>query len=145
MIRNSEIDINHETTGDGDPRLYRKTIDKNIRLLVSTLSMLPEIYPFESCGGHKKPGKRLNPEREGSFRVEFITHLDVPEDRIRRSISVIQNITFVYGGKLILIKDDFPAKNNERCWQLAGEDINPDLVAKRIYSLAKENGLIKKD
>ena len=145
MTRKPGIDKNHETTGDDDPRLYRKTIDTNILSLVSVLSMLPEIIPYESCGGHKKPGNRLNPELEGCFRVAFFTRLDVPEDRIRWSISVIQNITFEYGGKLILIKDVFPPINNGRFWQLEGEEINPDFVALKIYKRAKEMGLIKKE
>ena len=145
MTRKPGIDKNHETTGDDDPRLYRKTIDTNILSLVSVLSMLPEIIPYESCGGHKKPGNRLNPELEGHFRVAFFTHFNVPEDRIRQSISVIQNTTFEYGGKLILIKDVFPPINNSRVWQLEGEEINPDSVALKIYKKAEERGLIKKE
>ena len=145
MTRKPGIDKNHETTGDDDPRLYRKTIDTNILSLVSVLSMLPEIIPYESCGGHKKPGNRLNPELEGHFRVAFFTRLDVPDDRIRRIISVIQNITFEYGGKLILIKDVFPPINNSRVWQLEGEDINPDVVAFHIFSRAKKQGLLKEE
>jgi hypothetical protein len=103
-----------EKEQEDDPRLYRRTIDERVRLLVSVLAMLPEITPFESCGGHKKPGLRLNPEPWGHFRVEFATFLNVPDERIRPSISIIQNVTFEYGGKVILIKDDFPPTNNTR-------------------------------
>jgi len=145
MTCKSGIDMDHETPEDEDPRVNRKTIDKNIRYLVSVLSCLSEIVPYESCGGHKKPGNRLNPESEGHFRVAFFTRLDVPDDRIRRIISVIQNITFEYGGKLILIKDVFPPINNSRVWQLEGEDINPDVVAFHIFSRAKKQGLLKEE
>jgi hypothetical protein len=129
--------------GDDDPRIYRKTIDARVRMLVNILAMIPKISPIESCGGHKKPGNRLNPEPEGCFRVAFVTPLDIPEDKIQRSISVISDGIQKCGDKVSLEKDSFPSAHNLRVWSVRGEGIHPNVVALKIHSEAKKAGLIK--
>lgn len=126
-----------------DPRLNRKTIDARVKLLVSVLHSIPGVITVSSCGGHKKPGNRLNPSPYGEFYVDFICR-NYSSDT---TIPLIQKAICPYKDKI----NDFSRwleaeemiqgkmKPGYTVWHLEGTE-HPNIIAIAIYKELKKKG-----